>query len=568
MSHALETQLTTLETSGLIRAADVEPELEYLFRHALIQDAAYGSLLKADRKILHRTVGETLERLFPDRRAELAPRLAEHFAQAEAITHYSRALEITGREPAARAVLLHLYTARGRAYELSDQHRQALDNYAEMEARANEQADPALQLAALMQRATLYSIPTSYFDPVQGEAASAQALELARQLTDRTAEAKIRWNLMLLYMNTGRYPQAVAAGEHSLALARELNLREQLAFTLNDLGMVYNYTGQRARAQAARREARDLLREQGNLPMLTDNLSNSAIAQFLNGQFEQAEATSTEAYRLSQATANLWGQAYSQGMLGFIYLERGEIQRAIAVMQTVLVTSEGAGLIMVLAGLTTDLACTYAWVGAAERGRDLIQLARQHVQSPLPPALRSWGLAGLARFSILTGDLTQAEADLRESYIGLNLNEWVWITPIIIGLTEAELALARHAPARALDVLDELLSRLRLAEVRAYAPEALYLKGRALLSLNQPEAAYTLLVEARVEAETMGARRMLWPILVALADLETQHGHAAEAHALRAQTRSLIAYIADHCPPDLRESFINLPDVRRVMSEE
>ena len=55
--------LTRLETVGLIQQAQIQPELEYLFRHALVRDAAYKSLLNADRKPLHRAVAEALERL-------------------------------------------------------------------------------------------------------------------------------------------------------------------------------------------------------------------------------------------------------------------------------------------------------------------------------------------------------------------------------------------------------------------------------------------------------------------------------------------------------------------------
>ena len=43
-------QLDTLEAKGLIRLATIDPELEYLFRHALVQDAAYESLLKQERR--------------------------------------------------------------------------------------------------------------------------------------------------------------------------------------------------------------------------------------------------------------------------------------------------------------------------------------------------------------------------------------------------------------------------------------------------------------------------------------------------------------------------------------
>ena len=83
--------LTRLEASGLIRLAQTHPELEYFFRHALIQDAAYQSLLKADRKPLHRAVAEALEHLYPDRLDELAPLLGQHYSQAseaEKAIHY------------------------------------------------------------------------------------------------------------------------------------------------------------------------------------------------------------------------------------------------------------------------------------------------------------------------------------------------------------------------------------------------------------------------------------------------------------------------------------------------
>jgi tetratricopeptide (TPR) repeat protein len=63
----------------MVRVATIDPELEYLFRHWLIQEAAYGSLLKQERRQLHLTAGETLERLYPDRLGELSAQLAQHF---------------------------------------------------------------------------------------------------------------------------------------------------------------------------------------------------------------------------------------------------------------------------------------------------------------------------------------------------------------------------------------------------------------------------------------------------------------------------------------------------------
>ena len=141
--------LTTLEASGLILLAQLQPEVEYLFRHALVQEAAYQSLVKIDRRMLHQAVGEALERLHPAGldSPELMPVLARHFAEAgdraralryytragraaaeqyantEAIHHFSRALELAQARPAPAdsAAIVDLYLRRGRALELNAQ---------------------------------------------------------------------------------------------------------------------------------------------------------------------------------------------------------------------------------------------------------------------------------------------------------------------------------------------------------------------------------------------------------------------------------------------------------------
>ncbi len=77
-----KTELVTLERSGLIQVAAVQPELEYLFRHALVQDAAYSSLLKQDRRALHKLAAESVLQVYPDRRRELAGVIAMHFELA------------------------------------------------------------------------------------------------------------------------------------------------------------------------------------------------------------------------------------------------------------------------------------------------------------------------------------------------------------------------------------------------------------------------------------------------------------------------------------------------------
>ncbi|HEY6114403.1 MAG TPA: hypothetical protein VI172_00450, partial [Candidatus Dormibacteraeota bacterium] len=75
-------ELGTLEASGLIQVATLQPELEYLFRHVLVQQAAYASLLKQDRKALHLAAAEAIVALHPEREQEFAAVIGMHLEQA------------------------------------------------------------------------------------------------------------------------------------------------------------------------------------------------------------------------------------------------------------------------------------------------------------------------------------------------------------------------------------------------------------------------------------------------------------------------------------------------------
>jgi len=591
----LTQHLTQLESHGLIRLAATQPELEYLFRHALVQDAAYASLVRADRKQLHLVVGEALERLYPDQLAsrELAPVLAQHFyqagdgeralryfalagdaaarvyANAEAEMQYARALELATRGDAPISVtseqLVHLYLSRGHALELTGRYPEAWRNYEDMEALARARGDRALELAALMARATLRSTPTAVHDPARGQALSEQALALARELGDRTAEAKILWNLMLLNSFTGQLRAAAGYGERALALARDLGLREQLAYTLNDIVRVYIGTGQFERAWAVVDEARGLWRELGNQPMLADNLGRSARILFAVGDYERALLLSEEARQISQAIGNLWGQSFCRMFVGYIYLERGEMARAVETMEECIRLGERAGFMMTQVGTRADLAWIYGTLGAIHRGVELARLACAQAEQQLP-GFRAWALACLARLHLMNGDLAAAEAAIKAGYATLNPEDFTTHGPVELPLAEAELALAKQAFGHAVAVIEALVARLRKVGMRSFLAEALHFKGKALLAQGRVEAARAAWMEARAEAESLGSRRALWPILAALAEIEAGRGNHTEAQMLRQQAREIIAYIAGHCPPDLRASFLNLPDVQTVTS--
>jgi class 3 adenylate cyclase/tetratricopeptide (TPR) repeat protein len=81
---ALDSDLSYLEREELIRQRVTDPELEYIFKHALTQEIAYSSLLAPQRRSLHQRVGEALEAIMADRLAEYHGTVASHYWRGEA----------------------------------------------------------------------------------------------------------------------------------------------------------------------------------------------------------------------------------------------------------------------------------------------------------------------------------------------------------------------------------------------------------------------------------------------------------------------------------------------------
>ncbi|HEU4752955.1 MAG TPA: AAA family ATPase, partial [Armatimonadota bacterium] len=79
----LDADLVHLEREELIRERARDPEVEYVFKHALTQEVAYQSLLVPRRRELHARVGDALASLFPERLDEFSSVLGEHFLRAE-----------------------------------------------------------------------------------------------------------------------------------------------------------------------------------------------------------------------------------------------------------------------------------------------------------------------------------------------------------------------------------------------------------------------------------------------------------------------------------------------------
>ncbi|HEX6383488.1 MAG TPA: hypothetical protein VF177_02355, partial [Anaerolineae bacterium] len=584
---ALSEHLNTLERLDLIREANRLPELEYTFRHALTRDAAYKSILHRRRRHFHRRVAEAMEALFPERLEEEAHNLAYHFyeardferalkyytvagdaatrlyANAEAIEHYGRALEIA-RDVGSNEQIIYLCTRFGRTLEECGLYDEALAHYQELEALAHERGDRALELAALIPQATIRATLTTRQDARKGKELSKRALALAQALQDRRAEAKVYWNLLMLHLYaTQDLTQAIAYGEQSAAIARQHNLREELAFALHDTSRAYIMAARAGEAEAMQAEAHQLWRELGNMPMLADSLGTMAQGRHMLGRFDEAIELAHEGLRISQSIGNLWGQAYNSYTLGILYAERGDIVESIAALEASAALAEQANF----TGPPVYVPIVLKWIHGVLGDVDFhVDLAEERLAESEPP--ESWSLAVLlwqAQQYFFKGDVVRAGEVLQELDGSLLQKEVdIYFSPYLFGFA-GEVALANRQFERALALVEETIAEIHPSGICLFLPDLLHVQGRALIALDQAEAGYRALLEARAEATRQGSRRSLWPILATLIRVETGQGNTAAAETYRQEAQAVVAYIADHIDdPGLRSAFLSLPDVRLI----
>jgi class 3 adenylate cyclase/predicted ATPase len=105
-NEQLKEALRQLTSAELIYRRNDPPVESYKFKHALVQDAAYGTLLRNQRKELHARIAKALEERFPERVATEPEVLAYHFSQADLVQPAIKYLQLAGQRATERGASL------------------------------------------------------------------------------------------------------------------------------------------------------------------------------------------------------------------------------------------------------------------------------------------------------------------------------------------------------------------------------------------------------------------------------------------------------------------------------
>jgi class 3 adenylate cyclase/tetratricopeptide (TPR) repeat protein/predicted Ser/Thr protein kinase len=429
---------------------------EYIFKHALLRDVTYESVLKRERREYHRRAAEWLARRSGGRVGEYAGLIAEHYERAQvpedaaewygragrqaretyapetAINFYRKALEfLASFERSEGADSLALQTLRlewceglGETLRVQARYAEAIDAYQQMRAAADTLYLSAAQARAWNEVAHVHSIQMD----TQAVLESARRAELlARQAGDgQAARVEVARSLNLQSQASSRLGDTRAAlrlADRALALTNELGEsgRRVRAESLKSLGMAYHTLGQFEQAEDFKSKALATYRELGDRRMV-GNLHNSlGETARLRGDYQSAFARYREALSIAREIGNRVGEFLYLSNLGGARVGLGEYAAAESDLRQATEMATAAGYI----GLSENYRfLAEALLGqsradeALEAARRALELGREiENQEHIAEAWRVLGLVASRKGSPVTvgEDSFDAAACLSES---------------------------------------------------------------------------------------------------------------------------------------------------------
>jgi tetratricopeptide (TPR) repeat protein len=562
-------QLQALEISGLIQLAHARPELEYVFRHALLQEVVYNSLLKNDQKALHLAAGEVLESLYADRVEQIAGLLAYHFSNAgdfrRAVKYYHLAGELAAQRyatPEALDLYTHavelaeasgqpaaeLFQARGLVKEILGDFEGARTDQSQALSLAETQGNMVAKWQSLLNLGMLWASR----DYHQTGEFYQQALELARSWDEPDYLARSLNRMGNWYMNADQPYEAVKYHHEALSIFTDRKNQQEIANTLDLLGISYGIGADIPKGFDYMSRAIEAYREMDDRKGLASSLS---VMSIMCAPVAETESVITKNLTLPQAIHHArealeitrqinWrsGEAFALACLAQGLEANGQLDAALAAIKS---AQEIAVEIKHSQWLTASKIVTgYIYITLYDYDQ-AIEILESAFELAKTIGSINWlheTAAILGHILVLTGQIDKAEAILKSALSSDHPPQT--LGERMMQNVRGELALAHGDAQTALSIIDQLYKDLPLRESGYAAPRLSLVQARAQVMLGLKEQALVELNAMRRTMQELGARTMLWRCHTALYHLYQRMRRRQEANEEEAAALALISELA------------------------
>ncbi len=396
---ALQDALHQLVASGLVLQRGTPPEASYLYKHALIQDAAYGTLLRSRRQEGHARIAAALEKRLPDTAAARPELLAHHLTEA-------------GRP--AQAVDYWIAAGNRALRRAAHQEASAFYERALAALAAQEETSDTLTVIIDLRRQLHQALyPLGRFQHARANLIEAE--RVAERLGDAVRLSRVLSSQIYLLSATGDLAGAVATGERALSLLAERDDLDAAVNTRLMLARALYAAGRYGEALYRAREVVALLGEdieRGAMAGLNQTVSVRVWLTLFHaerGEFEAGAAEGDIAMRLAvQPRCSEHEVLWSRLGVGRLQVVRGDLVGAIETLTPALPLCKG-DLTIYFPRVASSLGAAYAGTGRIDEGIVLLQQADEHARVIGHVFGHALVLAQFGRALLLTGDLDRAQ---------------------------------------------------------------------------------------------------------------------------------------------------------------
>jgi class 3 adenylate cyclase/tetratricopeptide (TPR) repeat protein len=335
--------LAQLTESGLAFRRGTPPEATYTFKHALVQDAAYDSLLKSRRQELHGRIARVIQERFPAI-AEAQPELlAHHLTECGRLEEAAKAWERAGDHAVSLPAFVEGVAHFQRGLEI-------LESLPASAARARQQLDIHLKLGGPLTATRGYSAP--------------EVLELytrSRALCEQSGETAALFDVFD-GLRTYHYVNADLAiardlAYQLLAIAESTNDGTQLLRAHAALGITMTSLGEVVTAREHLERALSFHYPERHIKLMTASGADPgiiahvylALRLYALGYPDQGFAAVQRTFALAQAQPHSLNMAWALQTMVWQYLERGAFAEALAAAEAMIALSREQGFSQFLA---------------------------------------------------------------------------------------------------------------------------------------------------------------------------------------------------------------------------
>ncbi|HEX7320838.1 MAG TPA: tetratricopeptide repeat protein [bacterium] len=369
-SLILTLHLATLEEYEYIKELKRFPDLEYMFRHPLLQEVTYNGLLKKKRREVHGKAGEVIERLYKNRLDDFAELLAlqyansdnsikalewlskagqkarDRYANDEAIAYYQKMISIINgekREPTAELCLA--CEAIADIYALKGIYPAATDYYRQMESASAGNA--AVRSRAKRKTAEIYHNLGRYDDALACYDEAEKLLSGNTQ--DETLEkSKIHIARGGIWWLKGEMNQAIEEAEAGLKVLVQLpgeepKIKMVKASAYNRFGSIYFDQGNYGQAIEFYQKSLAALKEINDKQAIARASANLGIVYHVTGDLDQALNLYQTCRQILDEIGDKSGLGKILNNLGNVYYAKGKYDRAFELFQKSLDISKEIG---------------------------------------------------------------------------------------------------------------------------------------------------------------------------------------------------------------------------------